>query len=54
MHSNILNVQSTDNRKCIEDQEFRCKNGKCIPNSLVCNGVSDCDTGNDEENCGKF
>ena len=33
---------------------FRCKDGgKCIKDSLKCDGVGDCDDNSDESNCGK-
>ncbi|KAL0266712.1 UNVERIFIED_CONTAM: hypothetical protein PYX00_009183 [Menopon gallinae] len=31
--------------------EFRCDSGECIQNSWVCDGMMDCDKGEDEENC---
>lgn len=40
---------------CDELREFRCHNGKCIPRNRVCDGVSDCIDGYDEQqNCRKF
>ncbi|CAH1793888.1 unnamed protein product, partial [Owenia fusiformis] len=36
-------------RVCGKD-EFECDNGDCIPESLVCNGMSNCDDGSDEIN----
>ncbi|CAF1689320.1 unnamed protein product, partial [Adineta ricciae] len=41
---------------CREDNRmlghrFRCANGSCIHNSLVCNGVNDCIEGSDEQVC---
>ena len=33
--------------------EFTCNDIKCIEESKVCNGVSDCSDGSDEMFCGK-
>lgn len=30
---------------------FMCKNGKCIPQSNVCNNKEDCSDGSDEKSC---
>lgn len=38
--------------QCNED-EFHCAEGKCIPKSEQCNGVNDCDGGDDEVGCRK-
>lgn len=33
--------------------EFQCENSElCIPRSYVCDGVSQCGDGSDEDNCG--
>ena len=32
-------------------EEFNCADGTCISQVLVCNGVKDCDNGNDEIIC---
>lgn len=31
--------------------EYTCKNGKCIPQSYVCDGENDCNNGEDEKGC---
>ncbi|XP_078483553.1 MAM and LDL-receptor class A domain-containing protein 1 isoform X3 [Ciona intestinalis] len=36
--------------KC-KDNEFRCSNDACISGLLVCDGVSDCNNGDDEKSC---
>ena len=35
---------------CQQD-EFECKNGRCIAVNLICNGARDCSSGEDEANC---
>lgn len=35
------------------DDEFMCKNGDCIHRSKLCNGVADCENGDDEK-CGAY
>nr|CAI5868426.1 unnamed protein product [Callosobruchus analis] len=30
---------------------IQCNSGKCVPKKQVCNGVKDCDSGDDEANC---
>uniref|UniRef100_H2XUP0 MAM domain-containing protein n=1 Tax=Ciona intestinalis TaxID=7719 RepID=H2XUP0_CIOIN len=36
--------------KC-KDNEFRCSNDACISGLLVCDGVADCNNGDDEKSC---
>lgn len=37
------------NRTCVDD-EFKCKNGECIPNNWVCNGdFNGCSDRSDED-----
>ena len=39
---------------CGKDQ-FQCDNGLCIPEEHVCDGIADCETGEDEQhNCCKL
>lgn len=33
--------------------EFRCTEGKCIPQSKKCDNSRDCSDGSDEHDCGK-
>lgn len=35
------------------DEEFRCKSGECLSNTLVCDFKTDCENGSEEEFCGK-
>lgn len=45
---------SSEEVPCAEGQ-FRCKNGLCIANTLVCNYQKDCPDGEDErQSCGKY
>ncbi|XP_044056531.1 low-density lipoprotein receptor-related protein 8-like isoform X2 [Siniperca chuatsi] len=37
---------------CHEQQEFRCRDGSCIPRLSVCDGHTDCEDGSDEVRCG--
>ena len=34
--------------------EFACKNGECIKQTLICDGVFDCQDASDEETCSKL
>lgn len=48
-----MNLYSSATRTCSSD-EFRCDDGKCIPNSWVCDFIQDCRDGTDEPpTCGK-
>lgn len=38
--------------RCPGDQ-FRCRNGQCVPRYLQCNGHVDCRDGSDETECRK-
>ncbi|KAL1227595.1 Low-density lipoprotein receptor-related protein [Trichinella spiralis] len=36
--------------ECLENQ-FKCKNNRCIDKEFICNGMDDCGDGTDEESC---
>ncbi|KAJ3652129.1 hypothetical protein Zmor_018121 [Zophobas morio] len=42
------NLQKNNN---CDKSEFVCANEKCISKTLVCNGIKDCPSGNDEQRC---
>ena len=54
----VLGVAESDSEYCQED-EFRCRNGRCIYAEYRCNDINDCDdedeelwlTNSDEFNC---
>lgn len=40
-------------RECKEDQ-FKCDNGRCLPEDYKCDGDNDCDDNSDEDDCSKL
>ena len=42
-------------KNCTIPGDVKCKdNGSCIHSDMICNGISDCMDGSDEENCSKI
>ena len=42
-------------KNCTIPGDVKCKdNGSCIHCDMICNGISDCMDGSDEENCSKI
>lgn len=48
----ILTSRFSRQVKCPVSQ-FKCRSGKCVAPSSLCDGVKDCDGEEDEENCGQ-
>ena len=41
-------------RNCTIPGDVKCRdNGSCIHSDMICNGISECMDGSDEENCSK-
>jgi hypothetical protein len=38
---------------CQGENIFKCDNGKCMPDTVQCDGHDDCGDGSDEIGCGK-
>lgn len=49
----VLVVFAVPSVDCVAG-EFKCNDGNCIDQSLVCNGNYDCYDGDDETNCRKL
>ena len=42
-------------KNCTIPGDVKCKdNGSCMHSDMICNGISDCMDGSDEENCSKI
>ena len=49
-----LSMWPTVFRNCTIPGDVKCRdNGSCIHSDMICNGISDCMDGSDEENCSK-
>ena len=47
-------INSTVFKNCTIPGDVKCRdNGTCIHSDMICNGISDCMDGSDEENCSK-
>lgn len=42
-------VAGVNLQQCDVEAEFECEPGVCIPRNLTCNGIFDCELGQDEE-----
>ena len=42
-------LPTPDNHSCPDDQ-FKCKNNRCIPKRWLCDGANDCGSNEDESN----
>uniref|UniRef100_A0A8D0FU60 Uncharacterized protein n=1 Tax=Strix occidentalis caurina TaxID=311401 RepID=A0A8D0FU60_STROC len=49
-HADRCRLRPATENKC-NDSFFLCKNGKCIPEALLCDNNNDCTDGSDELNC---
>lgn len=47
----LLFVLAMNNAEECTSEEYKCKSGACIPSLTVCDLVSDCPDGDDEEEC---
>ena len=41
-------------RSCPYNGDFKCNDGRCLRSSAVCDGYDHCESGEDEEDCGKL
>ena len=54
VYINTLYYYSLVYRSCPYDGDFKCSEGKCLRSSQVCNGYTNCQSGEDEQNCGNL
>jgi len=52
--TNYINCPLTYNTSCLSPNVFKCSNGFCIPDNLVCDFSNDCGDLSDERLCGNY
>ena len=51
MNNSSLIFRAKSEHACLPN-EFACKNGECINQKMMCDGVFDCEDASDEDSCG--
>ncbi|XP_072049199.1 CD320 antigen-like [Amphiura filiformis] len=47
-------LQKRDDRCRDDEREWKCKTGKCVDASYICDGEEDCNDNSDERGCGAY